>query len=196
MIVVYIVMNITFYFFAAENVGNFYSNIFKSSQEAALDMSRDLASTVQSISAWHSSMILTNSTDPAQTLPVWLQDVLVNGLSFWRTGLYLRDGRWRQFEALDCIDMDSVHNDFQREIPYVLFYSDLVKNVMRAWAKYQSKDGHIVETLAAGCISPTRKIDRCVSLCQKIPHLHYGAFLGSKFKRVNSPKVQIHRILD
>lgn len=105
-------------------------------------------------------MILNNSTDSVQTLPRWLQDVLVNGLSFWRTGLYLRDGRWRQFEALDCIDMDSVHNDFQREIPYVLFYPDLVKNVMRAWAKYQSKDGHIVETLAAGCYSRTRKIDR------------------------------------
>lgn len=148
------------FFFAVENVGNYYSNIFKSSQEVALHMSRDLASTVQAISAWHSSMILNSSTDPVQTLPVWLQDVLVNGLSFWRTGLYLRDGRWRQFEALDCIDMDSVHNDFQREIPYVLFYPDLVKNVMRAWAKYQGEDGHIVETLAAGCYSPTGKIDR------------------------------------
>ncbi|XP_020625895.1 uncharacterized protein LOC110063277 isoform X1 [Orbicella faveolata] len=145
--------------FTVENVGNYYSNIFKSSQEAALHMSRDLASTVQVISSWHSSMILNNTTDSVQTLPKWLQDVLVNGLSFWRTGLYLRDGRWRQFEALDCIDMDSVHNDFQREIPYVLFYPDLVKNVMRAWAKYQSKDGHIVETLAAGCYSRTRKID-------------------------------------
>ena len=155
-----IVISIICCFFAVENVGNYYSNIFKSSQEAALYMSRDLASTVQAISSWHSSMILENTADPAQTLPVWLQDVLVNGLSFWRTGLYLRDGRWRQFEALDCIDMDSVHNDFQREIPYVLFYPDLVKNVMRAWAKYQSKDGHIVETLAAGCYSPTRKIDR------------------------------------
>ena len=155
-----VVISIICCFFAVENVGNYYSNIFKSSQEAALYMSRDLASTVQAISSWHSSMILENTTDPAQTLPVWLQDVLVNGLSFWRTGLYLRDGRWRQFEALDCIDMDSVHNDFQREIPYVLFYPDLVKNVMRAWAKYQSEDGHIVETLAAGCYSPTRKIDR------------------------------------
>ena len=76
--------------------------------------------------------------------------------------LQLRDGRWRQFESLDCIDIDSVHIDFQREIPYVLFYPDLVENVMRAWAKYQSDDGHIVEALAAGCYSPTRKIDRCV----------------------------------
>ena len=107
-------------------------------------------------------MIIDSNSKSVQTLPAGLQDVLVNGLSFWRSGLYLRDGRWRQFESLDCIDIDSVHNDFQREIPYVLFYPDLVENVMRAWAKYQSDDGHIVETLAAGCYSPTRKIDGCV----------------------------------
>ena len=105
-------------------------------------------------------MIIDDEQGSYQTLPDWLQDLLVNSHSFWRTGLYLRDGRWRQFEALDCIDVDSVHNDFQRELPYALFFPDLVKNVMRAWARFQHPDGHIVETLAAGCYSPTRKIDR------------------------------------
>ena len=71
-----------------------------------------------------------------QTLPVSLQDVLVNESSFCRSGMFFHDGRWRQFEAFDCIDIDSVHNDFQREIPYVLFYSQLVENVRRAWAEY------------------------------------------------------------
>ena len=150
------------FLYSAENVGNFYSNLFKSSEDAALYLTRDLTSAVQSISAWHASMLFDSKSDSVQTIPVWLQDVLVNGLSFWRSGLYLRDGRWRQFEALDCIDIDSVHNDFQREIPYVLFYPDLVENVMQAWAKYQSQDGHILETLATGCISPTSKLDRCV----------------------------------
>ena len=107
-------------------------------------------------------MIIDSKSKSVQTLPLWLQDVLVNWLSFWRSGLYLRDGRWQQFESLDCIGIDSVHNDLKREIPYVLLYPDLVENVMRAWAKYQSDDGHIVETLAAGCYSPTRNIDRCV----------------------------------
>ena len=125
-------------------------------------LSSDLPASLQAISAWHASMIVDTKSDSVQTLPVWLQDVLVNGLSFWRSGLYLRDGRWRQFEALDCIDVDSVHNDFQREIPYVLFYPDLVESVMRAWAKFQSDDGHIVETLARGCQSPTRKMDRFI----------------------------------
>jgi len=143
-------------------VGNYYSNLFEHSEEPASFLLRSLSPTLQAISAWHSSMIIDSNSKSVQTLPVWLQDVLVNGLSFWRSGLYLRDGRWRQFESFDCIDIDSVHNDFQREIPYVLFYPDLVENVMRAWAKYQSDDGHIVETLAAGCYSPTRKMDRCV----------------------------------
>ena len=123
---------------------------------------RNLSPNLQAISAWHASMIIDSKSKSAQTLPVWLQDVLVNGLSFWQSGLYLRDGRWRQFECLDCFDIDSVHNDFQRGILYVLFYSDLVENVMCAWAKYQGDNGHVVETLAAGCYPPTRKIDWCV----------------------------------
>ena len=123
---------------------------------------RNLSPNLQAISAWHASMIIDSKSKSVQTLPVWLQDVLVNRLSFWQSGLYLCDGRWRQFECLDCFDIDSVHNDFQRGILYVLFYPDLVENVMCAWAKYQGDNGHIVETLAAGCYSPTRKIDWCV----------------------------------
>ena len=107
-------------------------------------------------------MIIDSNRKSVLTRPVWLQDVLENGLSFWRSGLYRCDGRLRQFESLDCIDIDSAHNDFQGEVPYVLFYPDLVENVMRACAKYQSDDGHIVETLAAGCCSLTGKIERCV----------------------------------
>ena len=44
-------------------------------------------------------MIIDSNSKSVQTLPVGLQDVLVNGLSFWRSGLYLRDRRWRQFES-------------------------------------------------------------------------------------------------
>lgn len=145
--------------FTGEILGNYYANFFKSSEEASLRSLSNLPSNLQGISAWHASMLVDSDSATVQTLPVWLQDVLVNGLSFWRSGMFFHDGRWRQFEAFDCIDIDSVHNDFQREIPYVLFYPKLVENVMRAWAEYQSEDGHIVETLAAGCMSPTRKMD-------------------------------------
>jgi len=56
------------------------------------------------------------------SMPDWLQDMLVNSLSFWRTGFWVADGRWRQWETFDCNDIDSIHNDFQRELPYVLFF--------------------------------------------------------------------------
>ena len=149
-------------------VGNYYRNLFKNSEEPASFLLRNLSPTLQSISSTIYilynlfSMTIDSKSKSVQTLPLWLQDVLVNWLSFWRSGLYLRDGRWQQFESLDCIDIDSVHNVLQGEIPYVLLYPDLVENVMGAWAKYKSDDGNIVETLAAGCYSPTRKIDRWV----------------------------------
>jgi non-lysosomal glucosylceramidase len=56
------------------------------------------------------------------SLPDWLQDMLVNSLSYWRTGFWVADGRWRQWETFDCNDVDSVHNDFQRELPYIIFF--------------------------------------------------------------------------
>lgn len=56
------------------------------------------------------------------SVPDWLQDMLVNSLSFWRTGFWVADGRWRQWETFDCNDIDSIHNDFQRELPYILFF--------------------------------------------------------------------------
>ena len=95
------------FLYSAEIVGNYYSNLFQSSEEAALYLSSDLPAILQSISSWHASMLLDTTSASVQTLPVWLQDVLVNGLSFWRSGLYLKDGRWRQYEALD---IDSVYN--------------------------------------------------------------------------------------
>ena len=122
--------------FLLDIVGNYCRNPFKNSEEPASFLLRNLSPTLQSISSWQASMIIDSKSKSVQTLPLWLQDVLVNWLSFWRSGLYLRDGRWQQFESLDCIDIDSVHNDLQREIPYVLLYPDLVENVMRAWAKY------------------------------------------------------------
>ena len=150
----------SFFLQLGEILGNYYTNFLKSSKEASSKSLSSLSSNLQGISAWQASMLVDSDSATVQTLPVWLQDVLVNGLSFWRSGMFFQDGRWRQVEAFDCIDIDSVHNDFQREIPYVLFYPKLVENVMRAWAEYQSDDGHIVETLAAGCMSPTRKMDR------------------------------------
>ena len=31
-------------------------------------------------------------------------------------------GFWRQWEAFDCPDLDSIHNDGERHIPYIMFW--------------------------------------------------------------------------
>lgn len=40
-----------------------------------------------------------------------------------------------------------MHNDFQREIPYALFFPELIKSTMRGWGAGQLADGMIQETL-------------------------------------------------
>ena len=52
--------------------------------------------------------------------------------------------RWRQWEAHDCTNMDSVHNDGERHIPYIMFFPDSTRNKLTAWAKGQIS----VKTLA------------------------------------------------
>ena len=60
----------------------------------------------------------------------------------------------------DCVDVDSVHNDYQRHMPYALFFPELIKNVMTTgWAKLQQDDGMITESLSAGCMGVTGKLD-------------------------------------
>lgn len=62
------------------------------------------------------------TVDGLSTLPVCLQDILINSLSFLRTAMWFENGRWRQWEALDCANLDPVHIDFHRIIPYMIFY--------------------------------------------------------------------------
>ena len=123
----------------------------------------DILTNLKDIAAWQSNImppksLFTGSNKPF-SLPDWLQDHLVNSLSFWRSGFRVADGRWRQWEAYDCNDVDSVHNDFQRELPYILFFPDLLESVVRAWARYQLEDGLVRETLLSGCHGKTGQLD-------------------------------------
>jgi non-lysosomal glucosylceramidase len=109
------------------HIGNFYSNMFKSSQSVALHMRKNLLKSVSDIATWQEPFMLTTAS-PSESksrvhrLPAWLNDVLINSVSFWRSAFWTKDGRWRQWEAYDCNDMDTIHNDMQRILPYMLFY--------------------------------------------------------------------------
>ena len=140
------------------------SKLFKSSIEVAHHARNNILNNLLDISALHSNLLPPKPLTPASphsSLPDWLQDHLLNSLSFWRSGFRVADGRWRQWEALDCNDIDSVHNDFQRALPYALFFPDLLENVLRAWAKFQAPSGMIKETLQLqwGCHNRTNKLD-------------------------------------
>ena len=62
-----------------------------------------------------------------------------------------RDGKWRQWEAYDCVNVDSVHNDGERHIPYMTIFPDSTRNKLLAWGKVQLGNGMIPEQLACGC---------------------------------------------
>ena len=95
--------------------------------------------------------------DTQWTLPSWLGDVLVNSLSHTRDLMWWsacphchvsQDGRvngtldpaeggfWRQYEAYDCPDLDSIHNDGERHIPYIMFFPNGTRSKMAVSESY------------------------------------------------------------
>ena len=87
-------------YFTGKSIGNYYANIHSSSQSAAEGFGKTIQATVENIQDTHKAFF------DADSIPEWLQDTLVNSMSQWRSGFMTRDGRWRQFEAYDCVDVD------------------------------------------------------------------------------------------
>jgi hypothetical protein len=83
------------------NVGNFYSTLWASSEAVGTDMLADAAAVVSDLTALHSPFF-------TSSLPEWLQDSLVNSLSHIRSAWWTAKGEWRQWEAYDCVNVDSV----------------------------------------------------------------------------------------
>ena len=83
------------------SIGNHYSNLWPSSREAGREMVADLSGTVDDLLALHSPFF-------GSSLPAWLQDNLVNSLSHIRSAWWDKSGRWRQWEAYDCVSLACV----------------------------------------------------------------------------------------
>lgn len=137
------------------DVGNFYSTLYRDSLDVAsqLTTSGALASAVSDIAALHSVFT-------ASTLPSWLVDHSINSFSHMRTVIWTRDGRWRQWEAPDCPDVDSIHNDYQRHLPYLWLFPENEVQKMEKWASGQVTEpgngefGLIYEYLGAFSLGP------------------------------------------
>lgn len=139
--------------------GNYYKNLFASSSDAAFGtvapVHRDaaLANVVSDVLAMQAPF-------HGSSLEPWLQDHLVNSLSHIRTAMWFDNcpnchktadarskGYWRQWEAFDCPDLDSIHNDGERHIPYIMFWPNSTRNKLAAWAGNQGQDGMLAEQI-------------------------------------------------
>lgn len=110
---------------------NLYASRFDSSDAAAwadapaASRAAALTGVLSDVAALHEPFV-------RSTLPPWLQDLLVNSLSHSRNSMWWQDcpnctasadprlrgaGFWRQFEAFDWADVDSIHNDGERHVP-------------------------------------------------------------------------------
>eukprot|EP00045_Choanoeca_perplexa_P015074 m.182287 g.182287 ORF g.182287 m.182287 type:complete len:987 (+) comp16883_c0_seq1:64-3024(+) len=133
-------------------IGNYYSNFWSDAVEVAQASFQDEEDNLNNITTLHQAFF--NSS-----LPAWLQDSLINTLSHVRSAWMTADGRWRQWEAYDCVNIDSVHNDGERHLPYIFFFPETTRIKMLAWAKSALPDGMIQEQLSNGCTGTVPPLD-------------------------------------
>ena len=99
-------------------VGNYYTNLWADSAAVAAELCAGgrLESVVGDIAAHHNVLLgpspaQASPAAPPNPLPDWLKDVLLNQFSHFRHLHWTVDGRLREYEAPDCPDVDSVHNE-------------------------------------------------------------------------------------
>jgi hypothetical protein len=133
------------------DIGNFYTTLWADSGAVAREFAApgQLESTVEGLAAHHGVFVGSGSS-----LPDWLADFLVNGMSHFRGMIWSRDGRMREFEAFDCMDLDSIHNDYQRHLPYLWLFPEFEAQKLRKWASGQAPEGYIQEFLGEFGVSP------------------------------------------
>jgi non-lysosomal glucosylceramidase len=132
---------------------------------------------LEGIRAYHEVLIPPGS-DATTSMPSWLQDLLVNSLSHSRNSMWWENcprchpsqdsrvdpsswGIWRQWEAVDCPNIDSIHNDGERHIPYIMLYTDGERSKLAAWAGNQGADGMLAEQMLSK--KPDRPLSRNMS---------------------------------
>jgi non-lysosomal glucosylceramidase len=126
--------------------GNWYNHIFADSAAVAQSMAKPgkLAAVVKDINTHHH--VIAHPNNPT---PDWMKDMLVNQFSHFHMFMWFADGRMREYEAWSCDDVDSVHNDYQRHLPYLWVFPEFEEQKLRAWGGWaQASDGHVNECLA------------------------------------------------
>jgi uncharacterized protein (DUF608 family) len=82
--------------FDGQQVGQYYTNLFKDADAVASDAVTRMASSLSAVLSW-------NRWCMGTSIEHGLKDLLVNSpATFLKTGLWLADGRWRQYESYSC----------------------------------------------------------------------------------------------
>ncbi|MGQ9788973.1 MAG: GH116 family glycosyl-hydrolase [Candidatus Hadarchaeaceae archaeon] len=123
-----------------EILGNYYSNLYTSADVWLIKLSHGYHQLGKQSA---SGMICFDNF-----LPDWLQDVLINSAAtMYKTGMWFKDGRWRQWESFSCPVVDPLHIHFYRSLPYAFFFFNLQQNILKGFAKTQRDDGCISHDL-------------------------------------------------
>jgi non-lysosomal glucosylceramidase len=126
---------------AGEVLGNHYVNLFDNVNQVTERIISNFPEIIEDIEKWH-QLCFNNS------LPQWLQEAMVNSVATMaKTGMWFKDGRWRQWESFSCPAVDPVHIHFYRSLPYAWFYPELRRSELRGYAAAQLKNGYIQENL-------------------------------------------------
>jgi len=126
---------------AGEVLGNYYINLFDNVNQVTDRVIANLPDILDDVGKWH-QLCFDN------TLPEWLQDAMVNSVATMaKTGIWFKDGRWRQWESFSCPAVDPVHIHFYCSLPYAWFFPELRRSELRGYAAAQREDGYIQENL-------------------------------------------------
>jgi non-lysosomal glucosylceramidase len=120
-----------------ETVGNYYTTLYEGAADAARAVGSRLPAALDSAAEWQRLCLDTS-------LPDWLGDALVNSLSmFYKTGMWVEDGRWRHWEAFSVSNISCTGLHFTRSLPYVFFFPSLQRQLLEGHADRQYDDGRI-----------------------------------------------------
>ena len=126
---------------SGEVPGNNYTNLYNNVNQVTDRFIGKLPYIINDIGKWH-QLCFNNK------LPQWLQEAMVNSVATMaKTGMWFKDGRWRQWESFSCPAVDPVHIHFYRSLPYAWFFPELGRSVLRGYAAAQQDDGYIQENL-------------------------------------------------
>ncbi|XP_065174441.1 uncharacterized protein LOC135804487 [Sycon ciliatum] len=146
-------------FFADVEIGQYYSNFFSSSENVAESLSGNLVSVLHDIKDWNTEVqFLHDQPRFMSAFPSnFLEDALVNSPgAMTKTAMFLKDGRWRQFESHSCAQMEPPHIHGYRSLAFNSLFPTLEHNTLMLYADHMTADGLVSEEFGGGCGGASR----------------------------------------